>query len=350
MSLGDIRVLVVDDSAFMRRMVGALIDAAPEFTVAGYARNGVEAVEKVVELQPDVVTLDVEMPGMDGLEALQKIMAKRPTPVVMVSSLTQEGADITIKCLQMGAVDFVGKPSGSISLGIEQIAPDLIEKLKTAAESGRPRSKARTNLQPAPLKAHPVECVFIGTSTGGPRALHSVLTKLPGNLGVPVVVVQHMPAGFTLALANRLNAESPLEIREAKTYDRLEPNQVLIAPGGFHTEIGRGKIVRIVDTPPVNCVRPAVDVTLDSLTEQYGAGLMGVLLTGMGRDGAASLKRVREKGGRTLVESEETCVVYGMPRAAVEIGAAEQIMPLHAIAGEIIRAVKPQSASYLGGR
>src|ERR1044072_438300 len=281
-----LKVLVVDDSAFMRRMIAILLEADKQLSVVGFAKDGHEAVEHAAALKPDVITLDVEMPGMDGWAALEAIMASRPTPVVMLSSLTQAGAETTIKCLHLGAVDFVGKPSGSISLDVEKTAGEWIAKVRAAACAPKRRFGAPATPRSAVVKSQRAECVFIGTSTGGPRALQAVLTSLPGDLGVPIVVVQHMPAGFTRALASRLDSQSLLKIREAKTYDRLEANTVLIAPGGFQMQVGASGVVRIVDTPPVNSVKPSADVTLFSLADLYGASLMGILLTGMGRDGA----------------------------------------------------------------
>ena len=335
-------MLVVDDSAFMRRLITTILSAEHDFDVIGQARNGAEAIEMTVKLQPDVLTLDVEMPGVDGFQALQEIMKVKPTPVVMLSSLTLAGAEATIKCLELGAVDFIAKPSGSISLDLYKVGADLIERVRAAASSTVRRTSPSIQSKSPSHTRRPIETrpdyIFIGTSTGGPRALQQVIPKLPGDLGVPVVIVQHMPAGFTTPLAARLDAESALRVRQARPGDRLEPNTVLIAPGGLHMEVVRNGYVRLNDGPTLNGVRPAADITLGSMVNEFGGSVMGVLLTGMGRDGAAAMKRLHDASGHTIAESPDTCVVYGMPRAAVELGAVDLVLPLHEIADEISRA------------
>lgn len=337
-----LKVLVVDDSALMRRLITTILASQPDVQVVGQARNGREAVEMTLEQKPDVITMDVEMPGLNGFEALEIIMRERPTPVVMLSSITRSGAEATIRCLQLGAFDFIAKPSGSISLDLEEIAPDLLAVVRAAASSVA--AKPRVRPSQVPRQAAPTgrtsKCILIGSSTGGPRALQHVVPKLPGDLNVPVVIVQHMPPGFTRALAERINSESSLKVTEAQHGDRLEPNTVLIAPGGQHMEFTRNGIVQISDGPTVNGVKPAVDITLSSLVRAFGGEVTGVILTGMGRDGAVALKLLRDAGGRTVVESEETCVVYGMPRAAVEAGAAQMVLPIQEIAPEIVRGVR----------
>jgi two-component system chemotaxis response regulator CheB len=337
-----LRVLVVDDSAFMRRLITTILSAETDIDVIGQARNGAEAIDMTVKFRPDVLTLDVEMPGVDGFQALKAIMRMCPTPVVMLSSLTMAGAEATIRCLELGAVDFVAKPSGSISLDLYKVGAVLIERVRAAALSTVRRTTAELQ-EATPARVHkPVgtrpEYLFIGTSTGGPRALQQVVPKLPGDLGIPVVIVQHMPAGFTTALAARLDAESPLRVRQARPGDRLEPNTVLVAPGGLHMEIVRNGYVRMTEAPSVNGVRPAADITLGTMVDEFGGAVMGVLLTGMGRDGAAAMKRLHDESGHTVAESQDTCVVFGMPRAAIELGAVDVVLPLHEIAGEISRA------------
>lgn len=337
-------VLVVDDSAFMRRIVTSTIEADPAFTVVGTARNGIEGVEKVLELKPDVVTLDVEMPGMNGFEALSAIMTKCPTPVLMVSSLTMAGADATIRCLELGAVDFFPKPNSALSYDSEALTSDLISKLKAAAAT-RISRKAGATIEPpvAPSGRTPSakpRCVFIASSTGGPRALSAVVPKLPSELGLPVVVVQHMPAGFTKALASRLDSMSQMRVVEAENGHRLKPNTVYIAPGWSHLEFSATGQMLVTDGPAVNGVKPAADVTLASLCELYGPAICGVVLTGMGKDGAAALKQLRTLGGWTIAESQETCVVYGMPRAAVQCGAIDVVARLDEIPTEIVKAVQ----------
>ena len=347
-----IRVLVVDDSALMRKMVGDLLSEDPDILVLGHARDGREALEKMAVLNPDVVTLDIEMPVMDGVQTLTEIMATKPIPVVMLSSLTQKGAEITMKCLQLGAVDFIQKPSGSISLDLPKVGAELREKVKLAYKSRESLLRPRLTPRAAPsVHAEPpmvtsrhgsskhIDLVLIGSSTGGPRALHTLIPCLPGNLGVPVVVVQHLPPVFTQMMALKLNEESDLTVREAVAGDKLQVGTVLVAPGGKHLRFDRSGVAVLSDEPPVHGVRPAIDVTMSSLIPLYGSHLMAVLLTGMGKDGALGLKTLRDLGGETIAEDESTCVVYGMPKAAVEMGGACQVLPLPEIADAVTQAV-----------
>ncbi len=352
-----IRVLVVDDSAFMRKMVSEILARDPALCVVGQARDGEDALVKLAALQPDVITLDVEMPVLDGYGTLAQIMQRRPTPVLMLSSLTQAGADATLRCLEMGAVDVIGKPSGAISLDIEKIAAELIAKVKAAAEAsvssrtaGSPlpvadktpglRLAAATPTSGSELRAgrDQIKALVIGASTGGPRALQALVPALPADLGVPIVIVQHMPAGFTASLARRLEQTSPFTAKEAEDGDRLRPGQILVAPGGFHLQFDAGGAARLSTEPPIHGVRPAVDITFASLARLYGAHLLAVLLTGMGRDGARGLKLIQDGGGRTLAEDETTCVVYGMPKAAAEMGGVGALLPLPALAPAIAKA------------
>jgi len=355
-----IRVLVVDDSAFMRKMVSEIVARDPALCVIGQARDGADALAKIAALQPDVVTLDVEMPVLDGYGTLAQIMQHRPLPVLMLSSLTQAGADATLRCLEMGAVDVVGKPSGSISLDIEKIAAELIAKIKAAAgtsvarTAGPPLAPADRTPSLRPVAAAPtsggemragreqIKALVIGASTGGPRALQTLIPALPADLGLPIVIVQHMPPGFTASLARRLEQTSPFTAKEAEEGDRLRPGQILVAPGGFHLQFDAGGVARLTMEPPVHGVRPSVDITFASLSRLYGARLLAVLLTGMGRDGARGLKLIQDKGGHTLAEDETTCVVYGLPKAAVELGGVGSLLPLPALAPAITRACLPE--------
>lgn len=346
-----LKVLVVDDSAFMRKMICEILGRDPELCVVGPARDGADALIKMETLQPDVITLDVEMPVLDGFGTLIEIMRRRPTPVVMLSSLTQRGAEATLRCLELGAVDFVGKPSGSISLDIEKVAADLTRAVKSAAKARVSASPAvslspAVSVRPLPALPRPVReglsktrsggVLVIGSSTGGPRALQALVPALPADLPVPVVIVQHMPAGFTASLAQRLNGISPLEVREAAKGDCLKAGRILVAPGGWHLEFDQDGLVHLTDAPPVHGVRPSVDVTLASLTRLHGSRITGVLLTGMGRDGARGLKAIFDLGGSTFAEDETTCTVYGMPKAAVELGGVGCLLPLPQIAPALI--------------
>ena len=353
----------------MRKMVTEILTRDAGLCVVGQCRDGADALAKLDTLKPDVITLDVEMPVLDGFGALAEIMRRRPTPVLMLSSLTQAGADATLRCLELGAVDFIGKPSGAISLDIEKVAPEMIAKVKAAAgarvlsrlassppsprregvsdKEGRRKEEAAARVfsevpsllsglsgNPSLAQLHPnrgeggelarrerISVLLIGASTGGPRALQTLVPALPADLGVPIVIVQHMPAGFTASLARRLEQTSPFEAREAAEGDRLQPGLILVAPGGRHLQFTAGGVAHLTDDPPVHGVRPAVDVTLASLAALYGPRLLAVLLTGMGRDGARGLKMTQDRGGQTLAEDETTCVVYGMPKAAAELGA-----------------------------
>ncbi|WP_379131170.1 chemotaxis response regulator protein-glutamate methylesterase [Paenibacillus sp. sgz500958] len=351
------RVLVVDDSAFMRRLLSEMIQEFPDFEVAGTARNGADALQQVTLLRPDVITMDVEMPIMDGLQALGEIMRVRPTPVVMLSSLTQEGADATIQALMLGAVDFIAKPSGSISVDLVHKQNEIQAKLKAAVASRtyirRLESEApqvpRTmpvelKLPPIPSR-EPVKNVkgicAIGTSTGGPKALDAVICSLPADLSVPVVVVQHMPPKFTASLAQRLDQHSELHVVEARHHQTLEPGFVYIAPGGKHMEVegtaaGFYRIV-IHEQDTVNGHRPSVDVLFDSVTRLKGLKKSYVIMTGMGGDGAHGMQRAKQADPQvvTLGESESTCVVYGMPRVAAELKCVDHVLPLTQISRKI---------------
>ena len=376
-----IKILVVDDSAFMRKVLSDLFKSQPDFEVVDIGRNGAEAVEKVKQHSPDVVTLDVEMPVMDGLTALEQIMAVKPTPVVMVSSLTKAGADATIKALSLGAVDFVAKSAGSISR-IDEIEKDLLQKCREAAGVSGNRLRATVaavkpvilperTAPAAPEKPLMVEKVLtvdkaapsmtrttsvssvisgvddwivaIGTSTGGPRALQEVLTRLPGNLPCPTVIVQHMPPGFTKSLAERLNTLCELTVKEAADNDKLVAGTVYIAPGDFHLTLRRetsGTYVKLNKDPAIGGLRPAVDPMMVSVAETYGTKAVGVILTGMGHDGAKGMKAIKRLQGRTIAEDQSTSVVFGMPKAAIEAGVVDSILPLQQVAEGIVQCLK----------
>jgi two-component system chemotaxis response regulator CheB len=337
-----IRVLVVDDSAFMRRVIGEAIASQPDLQLAGVAINGLDALLKVEQLKPDVVTLDVEMPEMDGLTALRHLMTRYPRPVVMLSSLTQEGAATTMRALSIGAVDFVPKPSGSISLDFHRVREDLLHKIRVAAGARVHARAAAVASAPAAPKPRPTlggsfdRLVLIGSSTGGPRALGTVVPGLPRDGRTAYLVVQHMPAGFTRSLAERLDGSSPLNIREASAGDRLAADTLLVAPGDFHLRLTAAGVVELDNTSArVHGVRPSVDVALDSVADHFAKRAVVAILTGMGQDGATGAERVRRASGYVLAEDESTCVVWGMPRAVVERGAADRVVPLHDMAQAI---------------
>lgn len=346
-----IKVLVVDDSLFMRRMITDILQGEADFEVVGTARNGQEALEMTRQLQPDVITLDVEMPVMDGITALDRLMQENPIPVVMVSSLTREGAEVTLRCLELGAIDFVTKPSGSISMDLYKVASQIVEKVRVAARVpttrlrglARPITPTRTvSLAPvvSPLSRVGEEVlVVVGCSTGGPKALTTLISQLPHDFQVPMLIVQHMPEGFTRSLAERLNRLNAIAVKEAEEGDRIEPGFALLAPGGHHMKLGAHRTLHLSQDPPVHGVRPAVDVTLLSVAQHYPGKVVVAILTGMGSDGAMGARTLRTKGARVLVEDESSCVVFGMPRAVIQTGGADRVVPIdqmaHAIAEEV---------------
>ena len=332
-----LRVLVVDDSAFMRLAISRALAEQGTIEVVGVARDGVEALEKARALQPDVITLDVEMPRLDGLQTLAALMRERPVPVVMLSSLTTAGAPATIKALELGAVDFVAKPAPNVA-GPQLLRDELTRAVIAAAEArvrpGRhalpPRHQPRVHAEPPGRRADRV--VAIGCSTGGPRALMDVLPRLPGNLPAAVLIVQHMPAGFTRSLAERLNEASAVEVREAAAGDLAVAGRALLAPGGWHMQIDAEGRVALDDGPTMHGVRPAVDRLFRSLPPVFGARCVAAVLTGMGSDGADGAAAIRAAGGRIVTEDATTCVVYGMPRAVAERGLSDLKAPLPTIA------------------
>lgn len=347
-----IKVLVVDDSAFMRYLITKQLTSDAAIEVVGAARDGIDALEKITELKPDVVTMDLEMPRMDGLTALERIMGENPVPVILLSTLTQEGAAVTIRGLELGAVDFVTKPSAVQAATADSTWQQLLAKIRAAAELNPRQLRLRLGSRrpltavsappslPGPVRSRrPSRVVVIGTSTGGPRALFEVVPRLPGDLPAGVLIVQHMPPGFTRSLAGRLNDVSQLEVREAVEGDILGTGVALLAPGDFHMVVRQGGRVTLEKTPPIHGVRPAVDITMQSTAAVYGAATIGVILTGMGIDGTNGAIAVRKAGGYVMSEDEATCVVYGMPRSVREAGAADKVVRLEAVADAIVEAV-----------
>lgn len=334
------RLLLVDDSAFVRRAAERMLAPLRDVSIAGTAGTGEEAVRQVHLLRPDLVIMDVNMPGMGGLAALERIMAECPTPVLLMSSLTREGAEITLRALEAGAVDFVDKTGAASTMDLHTLGPVLREKVTGILSAQDPlpapvRAIASTP-PPAPeSRPSPYEVVAVGTSTGGPRALVKLIPALPAHLGAAVLVAQHMPAGFTETLAERLNRRSALQVSEAEDGDHAAPGRVLIAPGGRQMALYRandGLRVRIWDDP-TQLYRPAVNLLLQSVAKVVGAHAVGVVLTGMGDDGADGLARIQAAGGRTLVESTRTAVIDGMPAAARPF--AEQSLDLDQIASAL---------------
>lgn len=344
-----IKVLVVDDSALMRKIISDMINAEDDMEVVDIARNGQDLLDKVEKYKPHVVTLDVEMPVMDGITALRE-MKKRllNIPVIMLSSVSKTGTALTMECLESGAFDFISKPSGAISLDINKVKDELVEKIRLAFEKG---NSGKINSENLTIRSYEkvqsirknlsgkIEAVVIGASTGGPKALYSVITALPEKLGVPVFIVQHMPVGFTKAFADRLNSNSKIRVVEAADGDLIENDLVYIAPGGYHMEVHGDRKIHLNTEPSMWGVRPAVDKLFFSASKIYGAHLLSVVLTGMGKDGAQGTAEVKNNGGITISEDKSTCTIYGMPKAAFETGKVDSVLPLDEVAGQIIKVV-----------
>jgi two-component system chemotaxis response regulator CheB len=344
----NVRVLVVDDSAFARLSIIRELQSGEGITVIDSAKDGTEAIEKTKALKPDVITLDVEMPNMDGLSALKTIMAECPTPVVMLSSLTGNGTESTVRALEFGAVDFFLKHSLSNPVGDSSDAADLRTKIVTASKvklnpaskplmSSNKVEKAKnkiTALQPANT------VVIIGSSTGGPKALYQVIPNLPADLPAAVLVVQHMPPGFTNSLANRLDQLSNLRVKEAVSGDALFNGFVYIARGGYHMVLDNAGVISLNQNPTVCGVRPSVDVTMDAAVNVFHNSILGVVLTGMGSDGTNGCKLIKLAGGKVIAEDQSTCVVWGMPKSVVDAKCADRVLPLPDIAEGIVNSLK----------
>ncbi|MBQ6973030.1 MAG: chemotaxis response regulator protein-glutamate methylesterase [Synergistaceae bacterium] len=352
---GRIRVLVVDDSALMRQFISDIIRTDPRLEVAGTARDGRDALAQIKALNPDIVTMDVEMPVMDGLQALDEIMKTNPMPVIMVSTMTQEGAETTLKALALGCVDFIGKPSGSISLNIKDIGREIIDKIIAAStakvrprggifgasQAGAKASEFRRMTPPVSMGRRDI--VAIASSTGGPMALSELLPKLPKKFPVPIVITQHMPKEFTGSFAKRLNEASQIEVVEGFEGLSLKPGRAVIAPGGSHLIVRRRAgtaVCGLSDAPPVLSVKPAANIMFLSVADEYGGNVLCVILTGMGRDGTDGAIALKRRGAYVLAESQKTCVVYGMPKAAADAGIVDEILPLNEIPDAMVRLVK----------
>jgi len=341
---------VVDDSAFMRAALSRMIASETDMEVVGTASSGSEAVGKIAPLDPDVVTLDVEMPGLNGLETLRRIMAQSPRPVIMVSAVTEKDAEITFNALAAGAFDYVPKQLSSTSLDILHIQPDLIAKIRAAALSRNSHLGGVSRRKPA--RSILSECqnssstspsiVALGTSTGGPRALQEILPLLPRDLSVPILIVQHMPPGFTAPFAQRLNSLCSVTVREAAHKDPILPGVVYIAPAGMHMTIDRPSeslSLICLDKQPENSLHmPSVDVMMKSVAKNFGNSAMGGIMTGMGSDGAQGMKAIYREGGLTVGQDEASCIVYGMPRACAELGVLNRVVPLSGIPSQILQA------------
>ena len=335
-------VLIVDDSALIRRMLTEMLNSDPAISVVGAAPDPIVAREMIKALNPDVVTLDIEMPRMDGLAFLEKIMTLRPMPVVMISSLTQKGADVALRALEIGAVDYVAKPTIGLSDGFALLRDEIVSKVKTAAKARiRPLGRDRPTVATLPTGtgySSSDKLIAVGASTGGVEALHRLISAFPAD-SPAILVTQHMPALFTAGFASRLNQRCSVTVLHATDGERVLPGHVYIAPGGQHLELARSGanyICRLNETAPVSGHRPSVDVLFRSVARAAGANSIGIILTGMGRDGAAGLLEMRQAGASTIGQDESSCVVYGMPKAAHEIGATEIELPIEKIAAHTL--------------
>jgi two-component system chemotaxis response regulator CheB len=341
------KVLIVDDSALMRQLLTQILNSCPELEVVGAARDPYDAWDKIKQHAPDVLTLDVEMPRMDGVAFLEKLMTAHPIPVLMVSSLTEQGCETTLRALELGAFDFVSKPKLDVREGTLKLADELVAKVLIAARSRpRPRAGSREVRHASELRPHQAlmqsthKVIAIGASTGGTEALHEVLTQLPADTP-GIVIVQHMPEAFTRRFAERLDAACRIRVRQAEDGDRILPGQALIAPGGRHLEVrreGASYLVCVTDDPPVNRFRPSVDVLFHSCAKHFGKHTIAAVLTGMGCDGAAGTRALFDAGAHTIAQDKRSCVVFGMPKEAIATGGVQQICPLEGIAAALLTA------------
>ncbi len=330
-----IRVLVVDDSLFVCKALQRIITADPETEVAGFARDGREAMKKALSLKPDVVTMDVMMPGLDGLEALKGIMETRPVPVLMLSQFTSTGAELTLKALELGAMDFVDKSSAGI-MEFQSLAGEILAKIKAICGNEPKTFRGGLSSIAGFTPGGNADVVAIGASTGGPPALHAVLQRMPAGINFGIVIVQHMPPGFTAALASRLDSACGIRVKEAAEGERIEPGTALIAPSGVHMKLQKDATVKLDHRPERSVHKPSVDVLFRSVAETFGPRSIGVVLTGMGTDGAEGIKEISERGGKTIAQDEGTSVIYGMPRAAAETGVLDVVAPLERITEKIL--------------
>lgn len=357
-----LKVMVVDDSALMRKIISDMINEENDMAVISTARNGEELLTKVTTLKPDVITLDVEMPKMDGISALKNLRDRGiEVKVIMLSSLTTSSSKLTLECLHLGAADFIAKPSGSISLDIDKVKQELVDKIRMVSKIKKSlivpkvnrvnpvgrvsEDKSTNNIISKRQVSHDLiskkfDAVVIGASTGGPKALYEVITNLSSDIGVPILVVQHMPKGFTKAFAERLNNNSSLKVVESVHNEHIEKNCVYIAPGGFHMEVSKDKRISLNQEPTIWGVRPAVDNLFISASKVYREKLLSVVLTGMGKDGAYGTAVIKEFGGYTLSEDEATCTIYGMPKATFETGKVDEVVYLNDVSNRINKLVK----------
>ncbi len=354
-----IKVLIVDDSALIRSVMREIVGSQPDMEVVGVAPDPIAARDLIKKTNPDVITLDVEMPKMDGLDFLEKLMRLRPTPVVMVSSLTERGSEITLRALELGAIDFVTKPKLSIQSGMREYAEMIAEKIRTAAAAKLKPPPSRVPLPEAeggetlPELKNPLasseKLIMIGASTGGTAAIRDFLLQMPSDCP-GIMITQHMPEGFTRSFARRLDETCVIAVREAANGERILPGCAYIAPGGWHMALARSGsdyVVRLDQTPPVNRHRPSVDVLFHSAAKHAGKNAVGVIMTGMGKDGAAGMLAMKKAGGYNLAQDEASCVVFGMPREAIAVGAVHETNPLHELPARVLHYLLDNSGRAL---
>jgi two-component system, chemotaxis family, protein-glutamate methylesterase/glutaminase len=355
-----IKVVVVDDSALVRGLLSEIINREPDMQCVGVAADPLQAREVIRAANPDVITLDVEMPRMDGIDFLARLMRLRPTPVVMVSTLTERGAEVTMRALELGAVDFVAKPKIGVVDGLKRLADDITDKIRVAAQaqvqrlSGAPATPAAApatpSTSPSPLGRLSTEkLIFIGASTGGTEATKAVLTELPADMP-GILITQHMPAGFTTSYAKRLDSLSRIRVKEAVDGERVLPGHAYLAPGGFHLSVersGANYIARVRDGEAVNRHKPSVEVLFESAARVVGPNALGVMLTGMGADGAQAMRTMHDAGSYNICQDEASCVVFGMPREAIARGAAHEVLPLARIGAALIARLKSTAGASI---
>jgi two-component system chemotaxis response regulator CheB len=354
--MGKIRVVVVDDSALVRSLLKEIIDREPDMECVGQASDPFVARETIRNTDPDVITLDVEMPRMDGIDFLGKLMRLRPTPVVMVSTLTERGADVTLRALELGAIDFVAKPKIGVADGMRRLAEDITDKIRTASQARLHRvptpaaaSAARPAVPSAVGRLSTEKLIFIGASTGGTEATKDVLLGLPPDAPA-VLITQHMPPGFTTSYAKRLDGLARIRVKEASDGERVLPGHAYLAPGGFHLSVersGANYIARVRDGEPVNRHKPSVEVLFESAARVVGPNAFGIMLTGMGADGARAMRAMRDAGAYNICQDEASCVVFGMPREAIAHGAADEVLPLGKIAAHLLERLRTTAGMAL---
>jgi two-component system chemotaxis response regulator CheB len=343
-----VKVLVVDDSFLMRRIISDIVNSDPHLEVVGKAKDGDEALEKIASLNPDVVTLDINLPVRNGIDVLNDIMRGNPTKVIMLSAYTRAGASATIRALELGAVDFIAKPSGEISLGLEKLKNEIIAKIKLAANVDLGKYLAAFRAAGAAQKEEEKvlgvrKLVIIGASTGGPKAILNIMRSIPGNIDAAFLIVQHMPKGFTLSFAERISWETGIRAKEAEEGDIVSNGKGFVAPAGSHMVLvknGNQVKIKLTQDPPVNFVRPSIDVTMLSAVDIFGKDIIGVILTGMGKDGLEGAKKIKEAGGKLLIQDEESSVVWGMPGSVSKAGLTDGALPLSQIAEALIKSIR----------